>query len=200
MNKSKLIRVLVSLKKKELKEFQQFLDSPFFNKREDLRALYQLIRQQILKKQLIDKEALHQRLFPTKTFSDVKFDLLLSYLFRLLRRFLLLKEQQDYGLYNQLALARAFRKRGLTKDFAQTTQQLKRQLEQQALRNAEYYHFTYQLQWEEHLELSARQPSEESSLQRMNDTIDLSYFALKLRHACLLVAHRQVGNRRSGSR
>ena len=192
MNKSKLVRVLVSLKKKELKEFQQFLDSPFFNQREDLRALYQLIRQHIHKAQLMDKEALHLQLFPNQAFSKVNFDLLLSYLFRLLRQFLLHKEQQDHSLYNQLTLARAFRKRGLTKDFAQTAQQLKQQLEQQALRNAEYFHFTYQLQWEEHLELSARQPSEESSLQRMNDTIDLSYFALKLRHACLLVAHRNV--------
>jgi len=192
MNKSKLVRVLLSLKKKELKEFQQFLDSPFFNQREDLRALYQLICQQLQKAQVMNKEALHQQLFPKQDFFIIKFDLLLSYLFRLLRQFLLFKEQQDHGLYNQLTLARAFRKRGLTKDFAKTVQRLNQQLEQQALRNAEYYHFTYQLQWEEHLELSARQPSEESSLQRMNDTIDLSYFALKLRHACLLIAHRNV--------
>ena len=192
MDKSKLIRVLRSLKKKELKEFQQFLDSPFFNQRVDLRDLYQLIRQQLSVAQIPDKIALYQQLFPNKAFSNVNFDLLVSYLFRLLRQFLQLKEQEDHRLYNHLTLARAFRKRGLTKDFAQTAQQLKQQLESQVLRNAEHFHFTYQLQWEEHLELSARQPSEESSLQRMNHTIDLSYFALKLRHACLLIAHRNV--------
>ncbi|MEM1322654.1 MAG: hypothetical protein AAGG75_20485 [Bacteroidota bacterium] len=193
MEKSKLLRVLQSLDKKEWRQLQQFLQSPFFNQRQDLNSLFELLREGLKQEQsLPTKEELFRKIYPQQAFSVTNFDLLMSYLFRLVKRFLILSDLETDELQQALRLGRAYRKRGLAQDFQQTSLRLQQQLEQQPRRDASYYDLRYQLQWEQHLEQSARQPSDEAHLLEMNQTIDLSYLALKLRHACLISAHRSV--------
>ncbi len=193
MQRSKLIRVLLCLEKKEWRALQQFLESPFYNQREDIIALFDLLKSHLKKQQQLPaKDMLFAKLYPNEAYSVVKFDLLMSYLFRLVKRFLVLRELEENSLEQELQLAKSYRKRGMTHDFQQTSGHLQEQLQQQPYRDAEFYRLSYQLQWEQHLEQSTRQPSEEAHLLEMNKTIDLSYLALKLRHACLISAHRSV--------
>lgn len=193
MENSKLVRILKSLDKKEMTRFYKFLHSPFYNQRQDVISLFDLLKTPLQEENsLPDKEKLFQHIYPDQKFNNSNFSLLMSYLFQLLKKFLITSELDQVSLSNDLHLAKAYRKKGLNKDFLALSEKMHKELHQNPSRNADYYDLSYRLQWEEHQLLSAEKPTEEAKLLEMAQTIDVHYFILKLRHLCLLNAHQSV--------
>lgn len=173
--------------------FSKFLRSPFYNQRQDVILLFEALKTPLQEEiSLPEKESIFQKIYPDLAFSNTNFSLLMSYLFQLLKKFMAISELDQAALNNDLQLAKAYRKKGLHKDFLALSQQMHKELHQNPLRNADYYELSYSLQWEEHQLLSAEKPTEEAKLLEMAQTIDIHYFILKLRHLCLLNAHQSV--------
>ncbi|MEM7660270.1 MAG: hypothetical protein AAF399_29460, partial [Bacteroidota bacterium] len=96
MKKNQLVECLDSLTKEEGKRFLAFLESPYFNRNERLPHLLQLLWQN---GGTLDKGWLFEGLFPGESFQDQWLRNELSYLFRLLKQFLMLERWQDQGIH-----------------------------------------------------------------------------------------------------
>ncbi len=193
MEKSKLIRVLKSFQNTELREFGQFVASPFFNQREDVYQLYRLIESHFKdEKPQLNKQEAFELLFPGQAYHSTDFYLLMSYLYRLVKQYIIQKTIAKEEFQQDLLLMQGFRERGLVKDFQHTTSELEKKLDKQPLRNSAFYDLSFQRQWQSHQLISAQRPSDETHLRDMSHTLDVAFIGRKLRHLCLLAAHQSV--------
>ena len=80
MIKSKVIEIIQSLDPEEIKEFGEFVSSPYFNKNARLTELYELIKKYYpdFTKKFFTKEKLYEKLFPRKKYNDGSMRKLLS--------------------------------------------------------------------------------------------------------------------------
>ncbi|MEM8909429.1 MAG: hypothetical protein AAGD05_16400, partial [Bacteroidota bacterium] len=143
-------------------------------------------------KPLPEKEEVIQALFPDAVYRVVELDLLMSYLFRLVSQYIIQKERDLSDWENELHLAIGLRKRGLEQDFSRTVKRLQTQLDQQDLRDAQFYHAHYALEWEQYLQFTSQSPTKLANLGELTKNMDRAYLARKLRHACLSIPHRTV--------
>ena len=193
MEKSKLVRVLNTLSKIEIREFKKYLASPIHNQRADVQDLLALILAYLLNKSpMPDKASFYKELFPTQPFDLIKFDLLISYLFRLLKKYLAWKEWEQNDFIGELAVVRQLKKRGLKEDAQQILEKLKKDLEKQPFRDATYFNNLQKLQWEQHLLSDTNSPQKEAEKWAMSTNLDQYYFAKKLKQYCLLLSYQQV--------
>jgi hypothetical protein len=90
MHKNSLIKLLSSFSPKEISEFRDFLLSPYFNKKNSVIKLFDIIRnyypeftgEEILKKNI------HEKLFPGKDFNDTNLRVLVHNLNELAKKFI----------------------------------------------------------------------------------------------------------------
>ena len=97
MEKSKLIQVLKTFSTSELREFKDFVASPFFNKNQELILFYGYIKKNApsfsLKK--IKKEVVYQTVFPNQNYDEKHLKYLMSFLLKLAEEFIGLKKYQS---------------------------------------------------------------------------------------------------------
>ena len=147
MEKSTLITLIRSLSPIETREVRKFLNSPFFNQRQDVMLLFE---------HLVDggettKESAWVSIFgKDQLLEEQKLRLLMSYLHTLLEQYLAVKETLSNNLGAHLQLATAYRKRKLLPAFERTRKNLFKALQAQTLRNADYHEQCYHLDWETH--------------------------------------------------
>lgn len=72
MEKSNLIKILKSLNPKEFKEFGEYVYSPFFNKNESVKKLYDYLKKHYpdFESSKIEKEIVHNKIFPGVDYND----------------------------------------------------------------------------------------------------------------------------------
>ena len=134
-----------SLSANEVLRFEKFLNSPYFNQRQDVRDLLGNFRHAA---ELPDKKALFAQLYPDQAFNNLQLNYVLGFFAERLEQFLACEELQSDHFQQQLLRCRAFRKRGLSRHFERNAQTLARARGQAPLRNAEYWLQTYQLESE----------------------------------------------------
>ena len=90
MIKSSLIEAFKTFSPKEIKEFAEFVSSPFFNKNINVIKLFELIRKNYpeFESAKIEKEKIFSKLFPGKPYKDSTLRLLMYYLYELVEKFL----------------------------------------------------------------------------------------------------------------
>lgn len=103
MNKksNKLISLLVTFDDSARKSCRLFLASPYFNKSEDLRRLFDEITRRLDRKDSLAKEAIWKKLWPKKSYNDVRFRKFTSDLFKLLEEFLVQEEMRRSAVDRQ---------------------------------------------------------------------------------------------------
>ncbi|MGI9160809.1 MAG: hypothetical protein ACR2K1_13750, partial [Saprospiraceae bacterium] len=186
MEKSALYQLIRSFSPVEIRDVRRFLQSPFYNQREDLRTLFDILA---AAQQAPEKEAVWLNMQQTAPYDEQKLRLLMSYLNRLLDQYLVVKELSADPLRNQLHAAIAFRKRGLQAHFERQQRELEKSLQTQPLRHSEFHQLQFQLHWETHQHVYAQNPTAVSMLRQASTTADIWYFSWKLRLICLLTAH-----------
>ncbi|MBL7803837.1 MAG: hypothetical protein JNL02_08900 [Saprospiraceae bacterium] len=186
MGGTKINQTLNALNKVEKSRFIKFLQSPYFNQRQDVLQLYQAIG---LENVSDDKESLYARACPGAPFDPQKLRLLLSYLQKLADQFLALEQWMATPGAQESALVQASRQKGLERHFQDALQLAQHRLSQQPLRNSEYYIRQGMLLWEEARYASLRHPEDESYLIALSDNADLLWLSQKLRYLCLHTAY-----------
>ncbi len=168
----------------------EFLQSPFFNKRKDVTQLFAFLSGC---KTPPSKEKTFDFLFPKAAQYDSEAMLfVMSWLLKLMEQFLAFGEWSQQKSTVALQVAAAYRKRHLGKQFDVAAKNTARILEQQPLRNADYFHTQYELQSEEYEFYSTEKRTEKLPLQKLSDTIDISFLAVKLRETCFMLSHQSV--------
>jgi len=188
LERTKLFQILNRLSKKEIKQLQQFLASPYFNQREDLQQLLSTWEKH--RGKALSAAKLYQAIYPKRKFKAQELRLLMSYLFRLVEQFLvcqeLLSDKQQFE--QQLSKVHVYQRLKLPK-LALKSLETKRDI---PIKNAEYYYEQFQKLTLEYEFSSIEKPSGDHQFQTTSDTLDVAYFGLKLRQTCLSLSHQAV--------
>lgn len=192
VERAKIYKILKKLSQIELNRFQQFLASPFFNKRGDLILLYEeLITHHST---AIDAVKMYKKLAPEKAYKAQDLRLLLSYLYKHLERFLIYENlfQKKENQVLELQKVEVFQQLDLSKYAQKSLQNAQDDLEKSTKRNADFFGKRYQL-LEKGFEFSSVQnPSGEHEFQQIVETLDVSFIATKLRQSCQSLSHQAI--------
>ena len=137
-----------SLSARDVLRFGKFLESPYFNHRTDVQAMYQLLSRHLASSSVQGpvKEQVFAAVYPDKPWDRLQFNYLCGFMVELLEQFLACEELLSDRIQNRLFRCRAFRKRGLNRHFEKNAAQLERDHHAMPHRNAGFWLLEYQLQ------------------------------------------------------
>lgn len=142
MHKTSIISILKSLNKTELKEFDKFIISPYFNNQPSLSRFYEDIKKfypEFTHKKL-ERELVFQRLYPGKQFSDDTIRRLSSDLKKVLDDFIYYKASETMPAEAGFLKVSEYIKRGLIKEAEKELEQIDKQLTKSPLIGHGYIH------------------------------------------------------------
>ena len=188
MEKSQLAAWILSFSAQEKREIRKFLVSPYFNTRMDVVQLYDWFCHQ----ETPQKSSAKTLLFGDDSTSDESLRLRMTYLMRLLERYIAQKEYDANPLQQNLLLAGGLRKRSMTVAFERQKKWFLKYLDKQPLRDIGYYDVKHRLHWETHQLLSGANPTYTEDIEAASVAADIAYIAQKMRIICLSVAQQTV--------
>lgn len=152
MNNTKLIKILRTFSKDELRSFRRFVDSPFFNKEGKyvLRFFDEIVKcHPEFNSELCSRERLYDILYPDKPYNDVIMRKLSSSLQKLAEEFLNYNSFIENDPFREILNLSMLRRRGLTDLFEKTSVELSKKHE---LKNGcidlEYFRTKYRIEIE----------------------------------------------------
>lgn len=189
MQNTLVFEIISQLSKPEQREVRNFLASPFFNQRKDVRDLFEFLLKSPIPP---NREDTCDVISPGQPFDDQLLRLTHSYLLKLLEQYLILKERQAQPLSDAHHLLSAYRRRKLPRHFEKTQRAVTKAFENQPLRHPAYYFESYFLENQKYLHLLESGRTKELNLQVVENQLTTATLAMKLRQACLLRSHQAV--------
>lgn len=190
MNKSKFIQTFITLTDEEREEFRDWLHSPFHNKSERLKTLFDSLVAQGLK---LDKKAIFRFLYPNESYNELKINNLLSQLTRQLFDFLAFANYQQSNHLQELCLIDELKQRNLDKLMLQEAKRLDKKRGKLSIQNTSYFFENYMFykQLDEHFLKQPKRAFDEN-LQLKNDNLDVFFVNTKLKIACDMLSRNVV--------
>lgn len=186
MKKSRLNALLRPLKPKELRKLRKFVSSPFFNQQQCLVDLLAYSIENISAP--LNKKATYAHLFPTKPFNETDLRLQVSYLCRLIEKFIAYTEiEADPSLLLQKT-AEGLTQRNQKEEALRILQKSQARIEKQPLRNATYFENRYRIELSQYAYEAVDKPTEAFNMAAFQN-LDTAYFINKLKLACQLLSH-----------
>jgi hypothetical protein len=194
MEKSRLISILRSFSKKEVREFKKWVHSPAHNQREDVAALmeYLFAKDHLFKDKYLSKERAFSTIYDEETYDDDKMRQVMHFLLKCTEEFLMYQGQLNDEVHGKTVLAHEYRRRQLDKSFQRTLQQARQLQEKHPFRDRHYWRHQYAMNYEEYSYLSGLRRSVPLNLQEVSNSLDTAFLADKMRLACLMQAHQTV--------
>ena len=193
MPDNKLFFVFKNLTGVEKRECSSFLQSPYFNQRDDVLALWRALLEAKGDAAAVEPEALCRRIYPDAPFDAARWRHLQSFLVSRIEDFLAQRASERLPLLHDLHLAAVFREKNMAKPLDQTLRRAGALLEKQP-RDHEFYHWQYRLEWEKYAAVDAGTRTRDNNLAAVGRAFDVYLVAGKLRLACLMESHRAVFN------
>jgi hypothetical protein len=163
MYNSQLLKICKNLSKSEFKELGRFVQSPCFNQKSEVEALYDYISEHLGSSTLMPavtfpKEKVFDILFPNQKYNDGLMRSTMHNLLKVIKLYLIQKELEQEETYSQILLARALRKRGFDDYFEKEIEQAFEKNREQPYRNADFYLNQYKATLEkvEHIRMTRR--------------------------------------------
>ena len=123
MQKSRLIEILRTFPKKELRALKKWFVSPFHNQRKDVVDLLEYLtsNQHLNREEFLEKERIFKVLYPSEPFDDSKMRQVIHFTMKTLESYLAYTSFIEKGTSQELYLAREYRIRNLTRQFEKST-------------------------------------------------------------------------------
>jgi hypothetical protein len=201
MDNSHLAQLLKSLSPVELRAFDRFLQSPYFNLRADVYQLFKALYPNLkARRPLPDRMAVFQNAFPGKLFSSSEMRQLMTYLVKLFGQYAQTAQLAlEPDLANLLGI-KALHRLNLEKEGAKAIEVAFDALESRPLRSAEYHNHQYQLLYEQARQ-RRKEPEENARyLRQLTEKLYISMAATRLRQACLMLSEKAVYKMESDNR
>lgn len=186
MHKSKLIDILKTFTKKELKKFSLYVTSPFFNSKEEVIKLYELVKTHYpdFDHPSLNKSNVFEILYPNDVFKEQKLRYIMTDLTKLLESFLIHQHLQDKKKYHPILLA-IYEERKLNKHFSALFDMYQKLLERENKMDSEYYLTLHQLEEKLFLFNSLKQTYEPAKeIPKILSYLDYFYVSQKLKYSC----------------
>jgi hypothetical protein len=142
----KIIKVLKSFDRKEFKKFGEYVYSPYFNKNENVRKLYDALSKYYPKFQnrRMEVEKVFEKVFPEEKYDYFKINNVVSDLYKLSESYLynvsLGREKLLYKHY----LLKELSERGLEDIYESIEKNYKKEIENLKIKDEDYYFYLYQ--------------------------------------------------------
>lgn len=169
----------------ELKRFQAFTESAYFNKRKDVCLLLDCYLKNSKK---ATSEELFEQIFPGEAFRKKDWHLLCSRLFKLGEKFLMIEELNEDKIQQKLLLLQAYRKKQQDSVFKSVAISAKKELEKQKLRDADFWQKRYEVAFEYFDFIASHDRKNITNLQDVDYTLNNYFVTNKLKTACLALA------------
>ncbi len=194
MEKSRLIGILRTFSKKELRDFNKWLHSPAHNLRKDVQDLFNYLAGEgkLVKPNLLVKELIFKSIFPKETYNDAKLRQTVHFLMNALENFLVYSEIIKDEVNAKTILASVYRKRSIPKSFQKAISEAQKEQEKNEFKDWRYLFGEYLLEEEKYTYNSRLKRTAEMNLQEATDALDTSYLSNKLRQMCLILSHQAV--------
>ncbi len=195
MIESQLVRLIFKLSRHDQVQFGYFLESGFSKKKEDVKSLYFFIlgHQKKAKSQLTKQNA-YRYLFSKQEVDTTAIRHLMSYLFKALQRFLVLKQIYEQPNEYELKVARVMGTYGIEKARKASLRKVAQSIKKLPLPSVEQHRTAYEYEYELYQNTLQQQRTAPKNLQEVNNALDLSFMAEKLKNCCLALSHQSVAN------
>ena len=196
MKDSRLYLLINSLNSKELRELRKFLNSPFFNKKQEVIELFEeiVLRNSKSRRDLSKEDIFSKLKSNAQAYDDQEMRIWMSLLLKQIEKYLVHTCFFGDPVKSNIKLAEIYRLRNLPKPMDRHFRLLEQLQEKKELRNADYYQDEFQIQLEQNRTTSADARMTALNLQQMSNHLDYAYFSKKLRQSCLALSHQTVYN------
>jgi len=195
MESSKLIELLTTFSKEEIKLFADFLDSPYFNKSKDVIILFGYLKKHVphFPPKHIKRQRVYKVMYGNTPYDKMKLNRLMSNLLKLTELFI---GQQKYestiGVSSYYELS-SFIDRNLNKHFEFNFRKHSKNLEASPLRNADFFYQKYLFADTLSKRSSQRKKRQyDSSLQEVSDYFDIYFLSEKLKYTCEMINRNNI--------
>lgn len=187
--KSKLQNTLETLDRGEKRRFRQFLWSPYFNKNERVRALYDILTGN----KFLTTEQVFHMIFPNQTFQEQKWYDVHSLLYQQLEKFLALEKASDRKTKMEVNLLETFISKRLDHNFTITEKIVEKTFDKVDIKNEDFYHDRYLLYGaKDDYFMQQEQRSDDQNLQLKMNSLDTFYIYSKLKNACEMLNRERI--------
>lgn len=195
MIKHKVTILLSSLSKVEINRLNKLVISPYFNKNRTVTNLYTYLQNLYpdYSEENTDRKLIFDHLFPGERYNDSKLRNISSDLTKLVEQYLILEQIESEPSQKTQYLLQAGKKRDLEKIYEPSLRQWEQTQDKNPFKDVAFYFEQHQLQ-EEIYEYTARKldRSLKSSLQELNDNLDMYYLSKKLKYCCEMINRMNV--------
>lgn len=191
MHNSKLIQVLMTLSKKEIKQFREFTQSTFFNKNKNVISLLEELcnfHPEFENKNL-DAEIIFKKIFPDNDYDYFKIRNLASDLLALSMEFFKILSFQNNEHQNTLSLLEQLRDRSLDKMFEKVFHSYYEKINIKTVRDEFYYSYMADLKNELKSFYSPIRPNSDFDLIQEQLDFELTYFLIKALDLYTIMLH-----------
>ncbi|MEL6658503.1 MAG: hypothetical protein AAFP77_16235 [Bacteroidota bacterium] len=189
MKNSHLVELCLSFSPYELREVRKFLRSPYFNQREDVLQLLELI---VATEGQLDMEAAFKQLFPGQDYDAQQLRFVMSWLLKRLEKYLVVAQLMSDRLDYQVRLSRIYRDKDLARHVSTSQRQVHKLLDKEGYRSARYHQYRHDSIREENLLASKQHRTATLHLQEQSEALDTYFLIMKLKEACELLSHQAV--------
>lgn len=189
---NKLFEIINAISFVEKQECMAFLKSPYHNRRDDVRILWDIATGARADRSGAGFEkAAFARIYPGQPFDALRWRQLQSLLLGCIEAFLAQRAWEKSPLYCDLHLAPVYRQKNLRKPLEHVLRRAAERIGKMP-RDSQYYHNLYLLEWERYAATESQARTKENNLAAVSRAFDVYWMANKLRLACLMESHRAV--------
>lgn len=196
MKNSKLIQILATFDGRQRRAFEDFVESPYFNKQEELIHFYKYLKKISSKgfsPKGLDRYQLYQRLFPKSDYNEKHLNYLSSQLLKLAERYIGISSFEKAAVLPEYFQLHYFVDQRLEKHYQYNMSQAQRKLENARDDTEQYLYQKYLLAdlREKHFS-SLKQRRFDENLQQAADSFDQFYLFKKLYLLCAMLDRQNV--------
>lgn len=193
MENAYLGRLLKNLGPVELRAFDRFLQSPYFNLRADVYLLFKALRPNLeARKALPERSTVFLMAFPEKSFTDAEMRQLMTYLTRLFTQFIRVEQLDIDASLGDWLEVKALHRLKLEKEGEKAIKTAIKRLNDAPVRSAGYHDQQYRLLFEQAWQRRKQPEQNAGYLLELTEKLHLSMASTWLRQACLLLSEKAV--------
>ena len=195
MQKSKILDVIKTFEAKDYRRVKDLLNSPFFNKNEELIPFFEYLHKHSkhFDSKKLDREEVYKSVFPKHKYDEKHLGYLQSDLLKMIEKYLVHSniEQNEFDYYE--LLAKDYHERSLDKHFNQNLNKAESLQNKNPYRDSNFYYHNYKLAntWNQHYE-SLQNRKFDNNIQKIIDNLDHFYLIHKLKASCEMLSRQNI--------
>jgi len=196
MHNNKVYTILQHFDKNDFKQFNRYINSPYFNKSKLLIKYFELLEKQLHSKNSDDfpKEKFWKKLYPNENYNDVRFRKLSSDLLRIVEGYLSQEIFEKKIFQKDAFLIEAVGKKGIEKYYPSVMRITENNKKKYEFEDADFYISQYQIQKNYHEIIQHEyKHSERQNLEEIDDLLSKFFLSEKLKYYCAYLSQKQRG-------